>query len=74
MLGLLELPGGVLNINLVRGNFGLLDSKKTHHATVEKVCDFSLHLHVDIFDQHAVYDGDGLEVDIKFHKFLGMIL
>ena len=44
----------------------LRDSVERHHAAVEQVCDLALHLHVDVLDEHAVHDGDGLEVDREF--------
>ena len=39
-------------------------SEKRHHSTVKQVCHFTFHLHVDILDQHTVYDSNGLEIDI----------
>ena len=69
----LEFLGRVLDINLGRC-LGLLHPEKTHHASVEQVCDFCLHLHVDILDQHAVHDGNCFEINSELVQLFLMSL
>lgn len=51
-----------------------VDAVERHHAPVEHVSDLALHLHVDVFDEHAVYDGESLEIDGKLLELLGVVL
>jgi len=50
------------------------DAEKGHHATVEEVGELALHLHVNVFDEHAVDDGDGFEVHRELIQLRCMIL
>ena len=45
-------------------------SEKRHHSTVKQVCHFAFHLHVDILNEHTVYDSNCLEIDIVDLKLL----
>ena len=45
-------------------------SEKRHHSTVKQVCYFTFHLHVDILNEHTVYDSNCLEIDIVDLKLL----
>ena len=44
-------------------------TKEGHHTAIKKVCNVTLHLHVDIFDKHAIYDGDGFKVHCVLFQF-----
>ena len=68
VLGLLQLIGSVLDVKFV----GILsaDPKEGHHATIKQVCNLTLHLHVEVLDQHAIDNGNCLKVDGKLFKLL----
>ena len=46
-----------------------MHTKEGHHTAIKKVCNVTLHLHVDIFDKHAIYDGDGFKIYCVLFQF-----
>jgi hypothetical protein len=57
----------ILNSNLIY--FCRLDTKERHHTPIDQVGHFRLHLHINVFDQHACHDGksrEGIVVLVKF--------
>ena len=61
VLCFLKLPTSVLHVNLASVVLWM-DTEEGHHSAIKQVCYFALHLHVYIFDKHAVHDCDGLKV------------
>jgi hypothetical protein len=59
MKRLFKLLRCVLNSNLI--NFCRLDAKERHHASINQVGHFCLHLHIKILDKHAGHDGERRE-------------
>ena len=45
-------------------------AEERHHASVKQVSHLSFHLHIDVLYQHAIYYGDGLEVDGELCQLL----
>ena len=51
-----------------------INPEERHHSPIKQISDFTLHLHIDVLNQHAVDYGKSLKVESMFHQLVIVFL